>query len=153
MSTNVHKTPLRKMVVFDFKIAAVKAVQNILSPWNEEPYNSTKLVRSGLENYFWFCSAKENGFTSRNQRTEPVHFCTCVVKRRNTKENIILCLAVVLLFYGSPYVQGLVEALGVSNPLAFVVAVVGVQAIVEWAACCVVAAAVTVPLRKYLKMN
>ena len=59
----------------------------------------------------------------------------------------------VMLFYGSPYVQGLVEALGVSNPLAFVVAVVGVQAIVEWAACCVVAAAVTVPLRKYLKMN
>ena len=59
----------------------------------------------------------------------------------------------VLLFYGSPYVQGLVEALGVSNPLAFVLAVVGVQAIVEWAACCVVAAAVTVPLRKYLKMN
>ena len=59
----------------------------------------------------------------------------------------------VLLFYGSPYVQGLVEALGVSNPLAFVVAVVGVQAIVEWAACCVVTAAVTVPLRKYLKMN
>ena len=59
----------------------------------------------------------------------------------------------VLLFYGSPYVQGIVEALGVSNPLAFVVAVVGVQAIVEWAACCVVAAAVTVPLRKYLKMN
>ena len=59
----------------------------------------------------------------------------------------------VLLFYGSPYVQGLVEALGVSSPLAFVVAVVGVQAIVEWAACCVVAAAVTVPLRKYLKMN
>ena len=59
----------------------------------------------------------------------------------------------VLLFYGSPYVQGLVEALGVSNPLAFVVAVVGVQAILEWAACCVVAAAVTVPLRKYLKMN
>ena len=59
----------------------------------------------------------------------------------------------VLLFYSSPYVQGLVEALGVSNPLSFVVAVVGVQAIVEWAACCVVAAAVTVPLRKYLKMN
>ena len=59
----------------------------------------------------------------------------------------------VLLFYGSTYVQGIVEALGVSNPLAFVVAVVGVQAIVEWAACCVVAAAVTVPLRKYLKMN
>lgn len=59
----------------------------------------------------------------------------------------------VLLFYGSPYVQGLVEALGVSNPLAFVAAVVGVQAIVEWAACCVVAAAVTVPLRKYLKLN
>ena len=59
----------------------------------------------------------------------------------------------VLLFYGSPYVQGLVEAPGVSNPLAFVVIMVGGQAIVEWATCCVVAAAVTVPLRKYLKMN
>ena len=59
----------------------------------------------------------------------------------------------VLLFYGSPYVQGLVEALGVSNPLAFVVIMVGGQAIVEWVICCVVAAAVTVPLRKYLKLN
>ena len=59
----------------------------------------------------------------------------------------------VLLFYGSPYVQGLVEALGVSNPLAFVVIMVGGQAIVEWATCCVMAAAVTVPLRKYLKLN
>lgn len=59
----------------------------------------------------------------------------------------------VLLFYGSPYVQGLVDALGVSNPLAFIVAVVGVQALVEWVTCCVAAAAVTVPLRKYLKLH
>ena len=39
------------------------------------------------------------------------------------------------------------------TPLAFVVIMVGGQAIVEWATCCVMAAAVTVPLRKYLKMN
>ena len=59
----------------------------------------------------------------------------------------------VLLFYGSPYVQGIVQAKGIPNPLAFVVIMVGGQAIVEWATCCVMAAAVTVPLRKYLKMN
>ncbi|MGN0984642.1 MAG: ECF transporter S component [Gemmiger sp.] len=57
----------------------------------------------------------------------------------------------VLLFYNSDYVQGQVAKLGVSNPLAFIVALVGVQALVEWVSCCVVATAVTVPLRRFLK--
>ena len=61
--------------------------------------------------------------------------------------------ALVLIFYGSDYVQNMVRTLGVSNPLMFVVAVVGVQAVVEWVCCCLVAAAVTQPLKKFLKAN
>ena len=61
--------------------------------------------------------------------------------------------ALVLIFYGSDYVQNMVRTLGVSNPLMFVVAVVGVQAVVEWVCCCLVAAAVTLPLKKFLKAN
>ena len=35
----------------------------------------------------------------------------------------------------------------------FVVLFVGVQAIVEWVLCCLVAGAVTVSVRKFLKLN
>lgn len=59
----------------------------------------------------------------------------------------------VLFFYNSDYVQTLVEGLGVSNPLMFVIALVGVQAIIEWVGGCIISTAVTVPLRKFLKNN
>lgn len=57
----------------------------------------------------------------------------------------------VLLFYGSDYVQTLVTSLGAANPIMFIVLLVGVQAVVEWVACGIVAAAVAVPLRRFLK--
>ncbi len=58
----------------------------------------------------------------------------------------------VLLFFGTPYVQQLAAQKGAAGPLAFVVAMVGVQAVVEWAVGCFVSAAVTVPLRRALKL-
>lgn len=39
------------------------------------------------------------------------------------------------------------------NVALFIVLLVGVQAIFEWVLCCVVAGAVSLPVRKYLKMN
>ena len=45
-----------------------------------------------------------------------------------------ICLA----FYNTEYVQGLVSTHGVSNPLAFVVALVGVQGLIEAVVCCAV---------------
>lgn len=57
----------------------------------------------------------------------------------------------VLLFYGSDYVQNLAASLGAGNPLMFIVLLVGVQALVEWVACGVLATAVSVPLRRYMK--
>ena len=56
-----------------------------------------------------------------------------------------------IFFYGSDYVQGLVSALGVNNPLMFVVVLVGFQGIAEMFLCCIVTAAVSVPLFKVIK--
>lgn len=61
--------------------------------------------------------------------------------------------ALVLLFYDLPYVQELAQGMGATNVLMFVVLFVGVQAVIEWALCCLVAGAVTVPVRKFLKLN
>ena len=50
-------------------------------------------------------------------------------------------------------VQNLANTLGAQNAFMFIVLLVGVQAIFEWVLCCVVAGAVSLPVRKYLKMN
>ena len=59
----------------------------------------------------------------------------------------------VLIFYNCEYVQNLANTLGAQNAFMFIVLLVGVQAIFEWVLCCVVAGAVSLPVRKYLKMN
>lgn len=65
--------------------------------------------------------------------------------------NTILFMGMLVFFYyDSDYVQGLVSTLGVSNPLTFVIALVGIQGVIEAVVCCAVSAAVTVPLLKFL---
>ncbi len=59
--------------------------------------------------------------------------------------------AVVLIFYRTEYIQGFVQALGVSNPFTFVVAFVGVQGLIEAAVCFVIAGAVSRALGAALK--
>ena len=59
----------------------------------------------------------------------------------------------VLIFYNCDYVQNLANTLGAQNAFMFIVLLVGVQAIFEWVLCCVVAGALSLPVRKYLKMN
>ena len=56
-----------------------------------------------------------------------------------------------LFFYHTDYIQSLAAGKGVANPFALVVAMVGVQGCVEAVVCCLVASAVTIPLRKILK--
>ena len=66
--------------------------------------------------------------------------------------NTILFMGtLVLLFYNCEYVVNMRETLGVSNPLAFVVAVVGVQALFEVAACGIVSGALGQGLNRVLK--
>ena len=53
-----------------------------------------------------------------------------------------------LFFYNTPFIQGFAEMLGVSNVLAFIVAFVGLQGLVEVALAAVVAGAVVPVLKK-----
>ncbi len=60
--------------------------------------------------------------------------------------------AVVLIFYHTEYIQGFVEALGVTNPLMFVVAFVGLQGLIEAGVCFLIASAVSRTLAVALKV-
>lgn len=51
--------------------------------------------------------------------------------------------AVVLIFYHTEYIQGFVQALGVSNPFTFVLAFVGIQGLIEAGVCFLLASAVS----------
>lgn len=56
--------------------------------------------------------------------------------------------ALVLIFYQTDYVQGLVDSLGVTNPVSFVILLVGFQGLVEMFLCSLVTCAVSIPLFK-----
>lgn len=55
---------------------------------------------------------------------------------------------IVLAFYNTDYIQNLVHNLGVSNPIAFVVTLVGIQGLIEAVVCCVLGTIITKALAK-----
>lgn len=57
---------------------------------------------------------------------------------------------IVLAFYQTEYVQGLVTAKGAANPIMFIVLLVGVQGVVEAVVCSVAGTAVTSGLKRAL---
>lgn len=57
----------------------------------------------------------------------------------------------IMFFYRTEYIQGLAESMGASNALAFVVAFVGVNGVVEAAVCFVVGSAVSKALLTVLR--
>lgn len=59
----------------------------------------------------------------------------------------------ILLFYGSDYIQGLAESMGVSGPLAFVIAFVGINGAVEAVVCFIVGSAVSKALLTVNRVN
>ena len=56
-----------------------------------------------------------------------------------------------LFFYNTDYIQGIVSTLGVSNPIVFVAAFVGVQGLIEAGFCFVVGSIVSKALSVALK--
>lgn len=58
---------------------------------------------------------------------------------------------IVLVFYQTEYIQNLVTSLGAANPLHFIVALVGIQGLVEAVACSVVGGIVSKNVSKALK--
>ncbi|MGI5888728.1 MAG: ECF transporter S component [Oscillospiraceae bacterium] len=57
----------------------------------------------------------------------------------------------VLFFYNTEYIRGIAEALGTSNPLAFIAAFVGIQGVVEAVVCTVVSVPICMAIAKYSK--
>ena len=63
--------------------------------------------------------------------------------------NTVLFMGTIIgMFYQTDYIQSLVSSLGVSNPLTFVVALVGVQGVIEAAVCGVLSGIVAFALSK-----
>lgn len=58
---------------------------------------------------------------------------------------------IVLVFYQTEYIQNLVSSLGAANPLHFIVALVGIQGLVEAVACSIVGGMVSKNVAKALK--
>lgn len=61
--------------------------------------------------------------------------------------------SLVLFFYHTDYIQGLVQKLGVANPFAFIIALVGVQGLIEAVVCLLIAGTVGLILAKALQRN
>ena len=59
----------------------------------------------------------------------------------------------VFFFYHTEYIQGIAESMGASNALAFVAAFVGINGVIEAAACFVVGSAVSRALQTVLKTD
>ncbi|MBO5373795.1 MAG: ECF transporter S component [Lachnospiraceae bacterium] len=59
----------------------------------------------------------------------------------------------VLFFYNTEYIQGLAESMGASGALAFVVAFVGINGVIEALVCFVVGSAISKALQVVLKSN
>lgn len=58
-----------------------------------------------------------------------------------------------LLYYDTAEMQGIIETLGVSNPIALIVAIVGINAVIEAIACFIIGSAVSKGLQVALKIR
>lgn len=66
--------------------------------------------------------------------------------------NTILFMGtVVTLFYQTEYIQTLTASLGVSNPFAFIITLVGIQGVIEAILCGIISGTVSLTLAKVLK--
>lgn len=61
--------------------------------------------------------------------------------------------SLILFFYHTDYIQGMVKQFGVTNPFAFVLALVGVQGLIEAVACLAIAGTIGLVLAKALQRN
>lgn len=64
---------------------------------------------------------------------------------------ILFMTTLILFFYNCDYVVNLKEAFGTTNPFAFVIALVGIQAVIEAVSCGIVSGIVSQALSKFLR--
>ena len=101
-----------------------------------------------------FCNTSCNGMVDRTDRTgiekvkalkgASVFIANLCCPLLNT---LLFMTTLILFFYQTEFIQGLAKNMNVANPFAFVIAFVGVNGLVEAAACFVVGSAITKALQ------
>jgi len=64
---------------------------------------------------------------------------------------LLFMTCICVFFYNSEYIQGIVASKCVTNPFAFVIALVGIQGVIEAVSCCIIAGTVSMALLKITK--
>lgn len=64
---------------------------------------------------------------------------------------LLFMTCICVFFYKSDYIQALVDKFGSTNPFSFVIALVGIQGVIEAVSCCIIAGTVSIALKKALK--
>jgi hypothetical protein len=97
LCTNVHEAPSIESVLVKVNISAVNCIKNILCPRNEKPYDGGSLFGNSAKDPLGGYTLEDYSAAAADKASEPVHFRTGVIERRNAEENVIAALAVVLL--------------------------------------------------------
>ena len=99
LGANVHQSPLRQFIFLKIDLAGIDGVQQILRPGNQQPNDGAAFFRDGAQNPFRLHSAQQYCLAARHKRTEPVHFCACVIQGRDAQKYVVVRLAVVVLLH------------------------------------------------------
>ena len=89
--------------------AVVQSFQNIQRPRHQQPDNGTFFLGDSLQNGLRIYALEQNRAAAGQQTAEPVHLCTSVIERRNTQENVLFRLVMVILLHLARMHQALVR--------------------------------------------
>ena len=95
---DMHQPPLIELVVGKGNISVFNGDQDILGPGYQEPDNRGFFFRDRLKNPLGFNAFQNHRLGSHNKISEPVHFGPCVVKWRDTKKIVFMCLIMMAVF-------------------------------------------------------
>ena len=107
LCADMHQSQLVKIIILQLNISTIKGVQNILCPRNQQPYDRAFLLRNSVHNIFRLRPFQQDCLRACQEASKPVHLSTGMVQWRNTQENIIPCLPVMVLLYPAGMHQAL----------------------------------------------
>lgn len=98
----------------------------------------------------WIPGLIYKAIRGKNNSVVPIGVASLAAPLLNT---VLFMSGLVLFFYNTEYIQGIVSALGATNAWAFVVLFVGVQGLIEAVVCFIVATVVSKALLVYVPMR
>ena len=96
------------------------------------------------------CGLVYYGFIKTKQNEKPLQYALTSLSAPlfNT---LLFVPTLIVLFYRTDYIQALAHSLGAKSILGFVVALVGINGVIELAVCAVLGTLILIPLKKALK--